>query len=363
MAGSRRDGWEDDYEVYTESQVEGVLEHCGVEVVSDTTTHFLAYCPFHGNTDSPAFAIDKTKGLWTCFNPSCALSGNLENLVARTTGGSRFQILRTILKYRNTHSTPFSDRLKAAMETPPDFVEFPQSALDAMADGFFGSEGHRYMTERGFEDETLKHFGVGYSEKMRMVVVPMHDDKGTAIGLIGRTPSHKEEDKRFKNSKGLPKAKTAWNIHRAKKTGDTVIIVEASFDAMRVHQAGYPNVIALLGGHVTQYHLNQIGRYFSKVIIMTDFDKKIKRPNCRTCSNVQFKHGEVPCLGHRPGRELGRSIAKGLPNKKVLWAAYDDHCVYPHNAKDAGDMTDDEIRQCLKNSVSNFTYSLWKVED
>src|ERR1044072_4938197 len=77
---STTDWGDDDYEVYSPSQVEGVLEYCGIEVVSDTHTHLLAYCPFHGNTDSPAMAVDKIKGLWTCFNPSCQNAGKLIDL-------------------------------------------------------------------------------------------------------------------------------------------------------------------------------------------------------------------------------------------------------------------------------------------
>lgn len=354
MAGRRRDDWEDDSEVYTEVQVEGILEYCNIEVVSDTHTHFLAYCPFHGNTDSPAFAVDKAKGLWTCFNPSCQNAGTLPDLLRKTKSLNPFQAQRVIAKHRHVHSTPFADRMREAMSKPVAFVEFPQAALDRMKADFPGSVAQDYMRGRGFTDDTLDFFDVGYSAKKDMVVVPMHDPGGMPIGIIGRTPS--STDKKFKNSVGLPKAKTAWNFHRAKRSGDTVIVCEASYDAMRIHQAGYPNVIALLGGHVTDYHLDQINRNFSKVILMTDFDAKQYRPNCRMCN---YK----TCRGHRPGRDLGRSIIKGLPNKKVMWAAYDDVCVFPHGAKDASDMTDDEIRQCLRNAVSNLTYTQWDIEE
>lgn len=354
MANRRGDGWEDDYEVYSPGQVEGLLEFCEIEVVSDTNTHFLAYCPFHGNTDTPALAVDKYKGLWTCFNPSCENSGTLEELLRRRKGLNPFQSARTILKYKNATSTPFADRLADAMSKEPEFVEFPQSSLDRLAQNFKGSKGERYMLSRGFDIETLEYFGIGYSDKRDMVVVPMHDPKGMPVGFVGRAASH--DDKRFKNTNHLPKSKTAWNFHRAKRTGDTVIVCESSFDAMRIHQAGYPNVIALLGGHVSKQHLDQIGRHFSTVVIMTDFDKKRYRPNCRLCN---YK----TCSGHRDGRELGRSIARGLPNKKIMWAAYDDTCVFPHGAKDASDMTDDEIRQCLRNAVSNLEYTGWNIEN
>jgi hypothetical protein len=361
VANQRGKQWEDDYVAYTENQVEGVLEYCEIEIVSDTQSHFLAYCPFHGNTDSPAFAVDKGKGLWTCFNPSCEEAGTLPELLRRLKGLNVFQAQRLIIKKKSEHTTSFSDRFQAAMSEEPEFNVFSQEVLDRMKSDFPGSIAQEYMRSRGFEDETLDYFDVGFSEKKNMVVVPMHDAKGMPIGIIGRTPSH--TDKAFKNSVGLPKAKTAWNFHRAKRHGDTVIVCEASYDAMRIHQAGYPNVVALLGGHVTMYHLAQISRTFSKVIIMTDFDDKQYRPNCRKCAGIQFERNEVRCRGHRPGRDLGRSLVSGLPNKKVMWGAFDDSCVFPHHAKDASDMTDDEIRQCLRNAVSNLQYEMWNIEE
>lgn len=361
MANRRNNVWDDDYEVYTANQVEGVLQHCGVNVVQETGTHFLCHCPFHGNTDSPAFAVDKGKGLFTCFNPSCTVSGKLDDLPKRLLGMNIFQTQRLVLKCKTVDPVSFSERVAQALQETPEFVAFPQDALDKMKADFPGSVGEEYLRSRGFTDETLDFFDVGYSARKNMVIVPMHDPTGMPIGLIGRTPSH--EDKRFKNSLNLPKSKTSWNFHRAKRHGDTVIVCEASYDAMRIHQAGYPNVVALLGGHVTPYHIDQLNKHFSTVIVMTDFDKKQFRPNCRMCKDVNFKPGEVRCVGHRPGRDLGRSIAKALDHKKVMWATYDDTCVYPHNAKDASDMTDTEIVRCLSNAISHLEYELWDIEE
>jgi DNA primase len=270
-----------------------------------------------------------------------------------------YQIERTLVKYKGQH-VDMTERLTKLLESKPVYEPFSKHVLEHTREQFPGSPGEAYMHDRGFTDETLSHFSIGYSAKQNMVVVPMHDPDGMPIGLIGRTAS--KHEKEFKNSKNLPKSRTAWNYHRAKRLGDTIIICEASFDAMRIHQAGFPNVIALLGGSVTPWHLEQINKVFSKVIIMTDFDKPMKRANCRLCKNKRFAPGAVRCEGHRPGRELGRSIAKGLPNKKILWAAFDDTCVYPHGAKDASDMTDSEIYQCLSNAVSNFEYAQWNPE-
>lgn len=330
-------------------------------MVSHTDTVFMCFCPFHGNSYSPAFAVNKSNGLWNCFNPSCDQVGNIRELLRRTKGYNPFEIERTLVKYRRANPVSFDERLRTAMESAPAFVEFSPSTLEMLSKHFPGSPGEAYMHERGFTDETLEFFGVGYSEKQNMVCVPMHDPNGMPIGLIGRSASL--TDKAFKNSKDLPKSRTAWNFHRAKRHGGTIIICEASFDAMRIHQAGYPYVVALLGGHISDFHVDQLNKHFSTIIIMTDFESKPEvRPNCKQCKGNQPNEYGIRCIGHRAGRDLGRSIAAKLDNKKIMWAAYDESCVYPHGAKDASDMTDAEIRQCLDRAVSNIAYQMWEIE-
>jgi 5S rRNA maturation endonuclease (ribonuclease M5) len=59
------------------------------------------------------------------------------------------------------------------------------------------------------------------------------------------------------------------------------------------------------------------------------------------------------------GRELANSIVSRLNNKDLLWASYEYGKIYPHDAKDAGDMTEEEIKACIKNAVSNIEYQSW----
>ncbi len=358
--GSRGDfGRSRDKETYTPNQVEATLGACGVEVEGETTNDFLCYCPFHGNRHSPSFSVSKTNGAYICFNHSCGATGTLIELVKRTTSRNEFEARRIILKKASETQQAFEDKLKAALSPVVDFLEFPQKTLDRMYEDFWRyNEPVDYMIERrGFTEETLRYFKVGFSLKREIIAVPMHDPKGMPVGVIGRPADH--ENKFFKNSKGLPTSKTLWNLHRAKRTGDTVIICEASFDAMRIHQAGYENVVACLGGNFSPYHFDLLDKYFSNIVIMTDFDKKEKHmyTGCRKCK----KRGSNLCMGHNPGRDLGATIAAGLHRKKVMWASYDEKMIYPHDAKDAGDMTDEEIRQCLRNAVSNFTYEGWQL--
>lgn len=343
---------------YSEEQVESVIRQCGVDVDSQTENDFLCFCPIHGGSrDTPSFSISKTKGSFICFNPSCGEMGTLIELVKKVSDRNEFEARRLILKAASDNEADRLEVFRRKLQPKEDFVGFPQSVLDRMYEDFWKTpHAIEYMTkERGFTEETLRYFKIGYSNKRGIVAVPMHDSKGMPIGVVGRPAS--TTSKYFRNSDKLPKSKTLWNLHRAKRTGGTVIVVESSFDAMRVHQAGFPNVVATLGGHLSDYHIEQLDRHFTCIIIMTDMDDKHFYDNCAKCRRAGFK----VCHGHNPGRDLGRTIVEKMTKKRVLWASYEDKVVYPHKAKDAGNMTDDEIRQCIRNAVSNFVYRQWKL--
>jgi len=225
----------------------------------------------------------------------------------------------------------FDEILAEAMEDKPMFEEFNKDTLDKLAtDRWNSKEACDYFMSRGINHESMDYFELGYSQNMDMVTVPVHSPDGMPIGIVGRSI----EGKSFKNSTNLPKSKTMFNVHRAKKIGDHVIVVESSFDAIRIHQAGFPNVVATLGGFLSKEQHHILNRYFNRITIMTDADLA--------------------------GRELGFSIANKLRMKDVLWASYEYGKIYPHDAKDAGDMTDEEIKTCIKNAVSDIEYRSWK---
>lgn len=311
-------------------QVRTVVESIGVEVTGETEAVFFGYCPFHSNRDTHAFAVNKDTGLFICFNPSCGEKGNLVQLVQRLTERTETEAFRYIDKKGGETSYDVSNIVDKMFEKD-SLPLFPQMKVEELHNNLLESpRAIEYMEGRGFDLDTLRTFEVGYSKERDMIVVPAHDHSGQPVGLIGRSV----EGKQFKNSKGLPRNHIVFNLHRAKRVGETAIITESSFDAMRVHQAGYPNVVALLGSQISKDQFALIERHFPKVIIMTDADK--------------------------PGREVGKALASGLRSTLVQWAIYKMGEVYPHGAKDAGDMNIEEIKQCIQNSISDFEYWAYK---
>jgi DNA primase len=283
-------------------------------------------------------------------------------MVQRISGRNYFEALRFISGKATEAPDPIDQLAKALEPEQQELAEFPQSVIDRCVGNFWKSdEAKDYMYGRGFTDDTLITFKVGFSPANNyhpdVVTVPMHDYMGVPIGFIGRGI----EGKVFKNSNQLPSSKTWFNLHRAKREGSTAILTEASFDAMRIHQAGFPGVVANLSGHVNATKMAWLDRYFERIIMATDFDtlqyndKDDKQ--CKPC----LSKGHSSCQGHNPGRDLALTVTKALPHKEVWWAWHSDGVVYPHGAKDIGDLTDEEIKHVINNAIPSSEYAGWDV--
>ena len=62
-----------------------------------------------------------------------------------------------------------------------------------------------------------------------------------------------------------------FNIQNAKHYTD-VIVVEGSVDAMKVYEAGFPNVVATLGAQVSNHQGSLLRKYFDSITIFSDAD-------------------------------------------------------------------------------------------
>lgn len=358
MADGRGIQWEND-SLFTEAQVATILKALHIRIEGETESVFQTYCPFHGNHDTPSFAVNKTDGLYICFNPACARSGNMMGLVKTLGNMNDFDAKRLVVRSRR--DTDIQEQLIKMVEPQENFPEYIHHDKNGWIDLKYMArakqnmwkyaEPQLYMRGRGFEKETLEKFQIGFDTESNMICVPMHDPMGKVeVGAVRRSI----EGKIFKNTPGLPTSKTLFNLHRAKRTGDTVIVVEASFSAMRLDQCGYPNAVSILMGHFSKEHASLLNKYFNKIVIMTDYDKKQMYPNCGKCK----QRGSNLCMGHNPGEELGMRIADWMDSKDLMWAHCGEATRFPEGIKDPDDMDDEMIRHCIKNSVSHFEYAL-----
>ena len=315
-------------ETYSQAHMRAIILGLGIDIRGETSNDFLCLCPFHSNRDTPSFSISHTKGLYLCFNPSCNVQGNIVELVKHVSRRNDFEAMRFIMQTKEGTEQSFEDELAELLSDKPQFTEFSQETLDKLYEGI-NDRAIEYFKSRGITKNAIDYFKLGYSANMDMVIVPVHSPDGIPVGLVGRSV----EGKRFKNSNNLPRNKTMFNIHRAKRQGGTIIVVESSFDAIRLYESGFPNAVATLGGSLSNENLDNLNKYASKIIIATDADEA--------------------------GRKLGLQIANKLSRKEILWASYEYGKVYPEGKKDMGDLTNEEIRQCIINAVPHYEYANW----
>ena len=292
-------------DTYDSEQINEVLQVCGVTVGSELDTHYLIFCPFHYNKNTPACEVDKEKGLFLCF--SCGERGTLLDLVMRTTNRNYFEASRIISNASNP--VDFSSIIEKSIEPKEEFEEFDPALILRLHESLLGnSRAIEYFKSRNIELDAIKHFKLGYSEKQDMVVVPIYSHTDVCIGFVGRSV----EGKQFKNSTGLPRNKVLFNLNKTKF--QDIVIVESSFDAIRLWQLNIP-AIATLGANLGKNQISLLNKFASKVILAMDQD------------------------------DAGMKLMKNLNSNLTLPIST---MQFPEGCKDIGDMSDEDIVKSYK---------------
>jgi DNA primase len=224
----------------------------------------MIFCPFHNNHRTPAGEVQKDSGMFFCF--SCQKSADLIELVMHTSGRTYFESARFIKsKEKLTNLTTEIDKVLVKEE---QYKIFDELIIKRLHNNLVSSDrAKNYFTYRKIEKSSCIKFTLGYSEKQDMVTVPVHSPDGILLGFVGRSV----EGKDFKNTPGLPKSKTLFNLHRVKKS-DRVYVVESSFDAIRLDQVGLP-AVATLGANVSSKQIELLQKYFNNIIVIADNDE------------------------------------------------------------------------------------------
>jgi DNA primase len=249
---------------YTTEQIKRVITGSGLTIESEVDSDYILFCPFHNNNRTPAGEVDKNSGIFFCF--SCHKVADLIELVIHTTGRTYFESIRFI-KNKETQMD-LEKEINKQLYVKPEFVPFDELILKRLYNGLILSDRAKdYFKYRKIDTSSWSKFSLGYSEKQDMVTVPVHSPDGMPVGFVGRSVEGKE----FKNTPGLPKAKTLFNLHRV-KTADKVYVVESSFDAIRLDQVGFP-AVATLGSNVSNIQIELLQKYFNNIIVIADNDE------------------------------------------------------------------------------------------
>jgi DNA primase len=295
-----------------EIEVKELFSKYGIQIHAESGNEVTIYCPFHKNRNTPSFYLNKKTGLWQCFNPSCGEKGNFKKLYRQITGKSYGR--QTVLD-----PTALKNELDRALRPP---VAEQELSLDNVIIDYEDSSKTSKLTpfiERGLSLDTLEHFEIGFSENKNRIVVPVRNPQYKLVGLIGRA-IESEQEPRYLYNTGFKRALVLFNIQNAKHHPD-VIIVEGSVDAMKVHEAGFPNVVATLGAQVSAQQVSMLKKYFDKIIIFSDNDEAgnaMRDAIINSCCGKELYTASISDGLKDPGEMSVKQIQDSINNKQII---------------------------------------------
>ena len=313
-------------------------EDNGIELIQDGP-QYKALCPFH-NEKTPSFKIDPNKQSYKCFG--CQESGDIISFAIKVRGYDFPEALRELGRTAGVELEEFTpeERERAAQANSIKNKTFwiNGRALEYYHSNLYSAQGEdalAYMYSRGFSDETLKAFEVGYAHDgsdlkgnikgllaeagkgkeysaalstmvdggligrsgkghyyerfKKRIIFAIKDRAGRCVGFGGRQLVQKNlSEEEVKAQKGVAKyvntKETALftkrklffgfdKAVRAISNQKKAIIVEGYTDVMACHQAGIENVIAVLGTAFTEHHARMLKRLGCVVCFAFDNDK------------------------------------------------------------------------------------------
>jgi hypothetical protein len=281
--------------------MESLLEHYRVPVRRTDPRTLRGKCPLPGHTskDAYSFIVDTAKNVWACHSDSCVAArdgrrgGNtLDFVTAMENCSLREAALKITSWFDGAASPPPPAQSRERVSQPEPEGQGSNRPLRFTLRGI--DPTHAYLDSRGITAETAAAFGVGFygqAGTMRgRVVIPIHDEAGQLVAYAGRAIDNREPKYRF--PAGFKKSLELFNLHRAKATrSQSVIVVEGFFDCMTMHQAGFQNVVALMGSSLTTRQEETLTRCFQEVTLMLDGDRPGREATERIAGQLAGKVG------------------------------------------------------------------------
>ena len=297
-----------------------------VDVVSEFVTlrrrgvNMVGLCPFHDDK-TPSFYVSPAKGLCKCF--SCGKGGNVVHFIMEHEQLTYYEALKWLAKKYGievkerelSNEEKLAQSIRESLFLVNDFAnKYFQDILHNHSDG--QAIGMSYFRQRGFRDDIIKKFQLGFSTENRdalareakqrgfntdylvktglcytrddgqlrdrfwgRVIFPVHTLSGKVVAFGGRTLN--TADKKVAKYVNSPeseiyhKSRELYGIYFAKQAivkQDKCFLVEGYTDVISMHQAGIENVVASSGTALTSGQIRMIHRFTNNITVLYDGD-------------------------------------------------------------------------------------------
>ena len=274
---------------------------------------YFGLCPFH-NEKTPSFSVTPSKQMYYCFG--CGTGGNVYNFVMEYENYTFGEALQHLADRAGVQlpKIEYSREAREKAEKRATLLE-----INKLAASYFyyqlrrenGSQAYAYLINRGVSEDTIKKFGLGYSDKYsddlykflksknysddllresglfnvderhgmydkfwNRVIFPIMDVNNRVIGFGGRVMG--DGKPKYLNSpetKIFDKSRNLYGLNIARTTRKNYLILcEGYMDVISMHQAGFTNAVASLGTALTSGHASLLKRYTQEVLLLYDSD-------------------------------------------------------------------------------------------
>lgn len=281
-------------------------------------TNYLGLCPFHGEK-SPSFTVSPVKEIYKCFG--CGKSGNTITFLMEHEKYSYVEALKWLahrynVEIEETERTPEQVQQQQVSESLHAINTFAQKFFTEQL--FHSEEGQliagSYLKERGFREEVLQKFQIGYNPSAKdvltaallqnqfnkdllpktglvafrneelvdnyrgRIIFPIHNNTGKIIGFGARVIGKADKAPKYINTpenEVYSKSKILYGSYFARQAIDKAkecLLVEGYTDVVSLHQAGIENVVASGGTSLTIDQLRLIKKYTNNLTIIYDGD-------------------------------------------------------------------------------------------
>ncbi|GGA82394.1 DNA primase [Puia dinghuensis] len=281
-------------------------------------TNYLGLCPFH-NEKTPSFTVSPAKEIYKCFG--CGRSGNTISFLMEHEKYSYTEALRWLAARYNVEveEKELSPEQRQQQQLADSLYILNGFAQKFFSDALFNTEegqdiGLSYLKERGFNEEIMRKFQLGYCPDQRdtfaraalaaqynpeylqksglvvlrdeklidnyrgRIIFPVHNQTGKVIGFGARIIRSNDRAPKYINTPEneiYVKSKILYGSYQARQAidkADECLLVEGYTDVISLHQAGIENVVASGGTSLTIDQLRLVRKYTHHLTIIYDGD-------------------------------------------------------------------------------------------
>lgn len=268
--------WVDFAAVKQAVSLPAVLEYYQVAGLRRRRDQLVGRCPIHRGQRDDSFRVSLSRNGFQCF--ACQARGNVLDFVGAMEDCSIREAALRLQEWFGIEA-PEKSRVRPARrrEANRELVRKKGSCNPPLPFALTGvNPGHEYLVQRGIDRATAIEFGLGLYLGPGLlsgrIVFPIGNRRGEVVAYAGRALDGSLP--KYKIPPGFRKSLELFNLHRALATGSkTVIVVEGYFDCLRVHQAGLPWVVALMGSALSAVQERSLRQNFHHVILLLDGDE------------------------------------------------------------------------------------------